>query len=89
MTAPSALRAHYLARVKAVHVRLLMVAPDGCGVAWAERTIKQIESGERLRSDMQQWMADLEDHTRRVERRAYRMTVMRWFHPAVLGRAFQ
>lgn len=82
-------RLHYLAQANALHARLLKVAPDGCGVAWVERTIKQIRSGERLRRDMQQWMDDLEEHTRRVERRVHRQTVMRWFHPVVLGRAFQ
>lgn len=85
----AALRLHYLTQAKRLLARLLIVAPDGCGVAWVERTIKQIESGKPLRSDMQQWMDGLEDHTRRMERRAYRMTTMRWFNPAALGRAFQ
>ena len=87
MTSP--IRDHYLARAKDIRARLLIVAPGGCGVAWTERTIKQIESGQRLRDDMQQWMADLEDHCRRVERREHRKAVLRWFHPTVLGRAFQ
>lgn len=83
------IRDHYLARVKAVRARLLIVRPDGCGIKWAEGEIKRIECGQKMRDDMQQWVADLEDHARRIERRVHRETMLRWFHPAVLGRAFQ
>lgn len=79
----------YLSRANDIRARLLIAAPDGCGIAWVERTIKQITSGQKLSDDMQQWMADLEDHTRRIERAAWRKTSMRWFHMSVLARAFK
>ena len=49
MTSP--LRDHYLSQAKSIRARLLIVAPDGCGVAWTEHRLNSADPTDWVRSE--------------------------------------
>lgn len=61
------LRRHFLGRFVAARRRLFAAAPDGMGVAWANRMVCTILDGRPLPADVQQWAEELEAQATRLE----------------------